>query len=172
MSRVLKLNQSYEPLEIIDWKEAIKLTFLGKAEVIREYDDKVLRTSKMVFNMPSVIRLNNKFERPRRRINYNKKNIWIRDRYRCQYCSEKFSDKDLTLDHVVPRAQGGKTCFENIVACCKECNDKKKNRTPVQANMKLKRIPIKPDWMPGSLVSLSPDSIPESWKDFCFISDE
>lgn len=173
MTKVLKLDQNYTPIEIISWKEAIRLIFLDKAEIIREYDDKFIRTSKIVFKMPAVIRLSGVFNRPRKRIKFNRKNIWARDRFQCQYCQKRFSSSDLTLDHVIPRAQGGTTCWENIVACCKDCNDRKRNRTPAQANMKLKRHPAKPDWMPVAIMSLSRPSIPEPWRDFCFwLSEE
>ncbi|MFA5048234.1 MAG: HNH endonuclease [Patescibacteria group bacterium] len=413
MAKVLKLNQSYEPIEIIDWKEAIRLIFLDKTEIVREYDDKFVRTSKIAFKMPVVIRLNGMFNRPRKRIKFNRKNIWARDRWRCQYCltpdhlvltsdlrwvplgdlsvgdkltafeensnfkharkfceaivescvldkeevyvvtldddtkfkvtadhlwlgktipkaklkwfntnnilgkyvpklfdvwktensreagwlagiydgegwiidyrngvntgigqnpgiisdiiknelisrnfnisssiinkgrpcerilicggisenarflgqirpnrllekfspsllgivksnnihrvvsveligkmdiakvqttsstlivdgfphhncGKNFSSSELTLDHVIPRAQGGTTCWENIVACCSDCNDKKRNRTPAQANMKLKRHPAKSDWVPVAVMSLSRSIIPEPWRDYCF----
>lgn len=171
MAKVLKINQNYEPIEIISWKEAMRLIFLEKAEVVQEYEDKFLRTAKTTFKMPAVIRLNSSFKRPRKRIKFNRKNIWARDRYRCLYCGKKFSSNELTLDHVIPRAQGGTTCWENIVACCVPCNDKKRNRTPAQANMKLKRHPAKPDWMPVAIMSLSRSTIPEPWKAYCFWLD-
>ena len=167
MSRVLKLNQGYEPVDIVNWKEAIRLVFLGKAEIIREYEDKYLHTVTSIFKMPAVIRLSNSFSRPKKHIKFNRRNVWARDHWVCQYCGNKFSPKELTLDHVIPRAQGGITCWENIVACCKECNNKKKNRTPEQANMDLKKRPIKPDWIPVIALSLSLFDIPESWREFC-----
>ena len=90
---VLLISNSYEPITTITWKKAVKLVFLDRAEIIREYDNKNIRTSKVIFKMPSVIRLNYPFNRPRRRINFNRKNIWIRDRFKCQYCGNRFSDK-------------------------------------------------------------------------------
>ena len=168
MNRVLKLNQSYEPIEIINWKRAIKLVIKEKAEIIKEYDGKYLNSSGSSYCMPAVIRLNNSFRRPRKRIKFNRKNIISRDRYRCQYCGKKYQSSELTLDHVIPRAQGGTTCWENIVACCTECNDKKRDRTPGEANMKLKKYPSRPDWTPMAIISLSRSQIPEPWMDFCY----
>lgn len=172
MSRVLKLNRNFEPVGVVDWKEAIRLIFLEKAEIIEEYEDKYLRAPRQTFRMPAVIRLTNSFNRPRKRIKFNRKNIWARDRFQCQYCGKKFPSSELTLDHVIPRAQGGTTCWENIVACCMDCNDKKRNRTPAQANMKLKKYPARPDWMPVAIMSLSKNTIPEPWKAYCFWLDD
>ena len=172
MSSVLKINQSYEPIEIINWEEAIRLIFLEKAEIVREYEDKFLHTTNQTFKMPAVIRLTNSFNRPRKRIKYNPKNIRARDRFQCQYCSKRFPSNELTLDHVIPRSQGGKTCWENIVSCCVDCNNKKRNRTPAQANMKLKKYPAKPDWTPIVMMSFSKNTIPPEWRDFCFFDEE
>jgi len=172
MERVLKLNQSYEPIEIINWRRAIKLIVKEKAEIIKEYEGKYLTSGRNAFRMPAVIRLNNDFRRPRKRIKFNRRNIIARDRYRCQYCGKKFTASELTLDHVIPRAQGGTTCWENIVACCSSCNDRKRDRTPSEANMKLKKYPSRPDWMPIAVMSLSRNQIPEAWKDFCYWLDE
>jgi 5-methylcytosine-specific restriction endonuclease McrA len=171
MERVLKLNQSYEPIEIINWQDAFKLIFLEKAEIIREYEKKI-HSAKNSFNMPAVIRLYNSFRRPRKRVKFNRKNIIARDRWRCQYCGKKFPASDLTFDHVIPKSRGGATTWENIVSCCTTCNDKKRDRTPAVANMKLKRKPSRPDWMPIAAMSLSKRQIPEPWRDFCYWDDE
>ncbi len=171
MERVLKLNQSYEPIEIINWQDAIRLIFLEKAEIVREYDDKKLHSAKDVFNMPAVIRLYSSFRRPRKRVKFNRKNIVARDRCRCLYCGNKFLPSELTFDHVIPRSRGGPTTWENIVSCCKPCNDKKADRTPARANMKLKKKPSRPDWIPIAALSLSKKHIPKPWRDFCYLKD-
>ena len=168
MNRVLKLNQSYEPIEVINWKRAIKLIVKEKAEVIKEYNDKFINSSNTAYHMPAVIRLNNAFRRPRKRIKFNRKNIIARDRWHCQYCNKKFPTEDLTLDHVMPRARGGTTCWENIVACCGKCNDKKGDRMPGEANMRLKKYPSRPDWMPIAAMSLPHSQVPDAWIDFCY----
>lgn len=160
--KVLKLGQSYLPLSIIDMKKAIKLVYLGKAEVIKEYN-KFIKTPNNQFKIPAVIRLYNIFHRSKKLINFNRRNVYIRDRFVCQYCGNKFDEKDLTLDHIIPKSKGGLTTWENCVACCVNCNIKKKNKTLNEANMKLLELPIRPDWLPN----ISFKEIPEEWKDFC-----
>lgn len=165
--RVLKLSQSYEPIEIIGWKKAFKLITLGKAEVLREYEYEC-RTSAVSYRHPAVIRLIKAFPRPKNRVRYSKHNVFARDRWQCAYCRRKFDKEDLTTDHILPKARGGKTCWENIVTCCKDCNTRKKDKTPQEAGMALETIPTIPDFIPTFLFSLSKNEIPEIWKDFCF----
>lgn len=165
--KVLKLNQSYEPIEIVGWKRAAKLIALGKAEVLKEYD-KEGRTADAIFRFPAVIRLVKAFPRPKKRIRYCKQNVFARDRWYCAYCKRKFTSSELTADHVIPKARGGKTCWENIVSCCKECNTKKKDKTPQEAGMTLSTMPIVPDYVPTFIFNLSRMEIPEAWKDFCY----
>lgn len=172
MERVLLLNQSYEPIAVIGWKKAITLLFLEKAEIIHEYN-KNIRSRFLTFKLPSVIRLFKSFNRPRKRVNFNKQNILARDRWHCQYCGIKLSPKELTYDHVIPRSQGGKTCWENIVACCIPCNIQKGNKTPQQANMHIRKKPIRPDWVPiFAITALSSQAIPSDWKEFCYLKDD
>lgn len=168
MQRVLKLSQSFEPIEIISWKRAINLIFREKAEIIKEYEIE-LRSPKRTIKMPAVVRLIRGFKRPRKRVKFNTQNIILRDRFRCMYCGKKFPASELTKDHVIPRAQGGETSWENIVCCCVRCNDKKRDRTPQQANMKLKKVPVKPDWVPSIALHLAKMRVPPEWKDFCYI---
>ena len=167
MISVLKLNQSYEPIEVISWKDAIRLIFLEKAEIVNEYD-KYVKTPQSLFKLPAVIRLNNAFSRPRKRIKFNRRNIIRRDKSCCQYCGEYFPATKLTLDHVIPRSKGGKTDWGNIVSSCSACNLKKGSKTLIESGMRLRNKPITPDWMPIELVSLFEKSIPEEWKDFCY----
>ena len=171
MDRVLKLSQSFEPIEIINWRRAVNLIFREKAEIIKEYDKELHSTSRTI-KMPAVVRLIKGFKRPRKRVKFNTQNIILRDRFKCQYCGKKFSASDLTKDHVVPRAQGGETTWDNIVACCTECNDKKRDRTPTQAKMKLKKYPTRPDWVPTIALHLSKVRVPDEWRDFCYIMDD
>jgi 5-methylcytosine-specific restriction endonuclease McrA len=94
----------------------------------------------------------------------SRKNIILRDENICQYCGGDFHTDDLTMDHVVPKSQGGEKSWENIVASCKPCNQKKGNRTPEQAGMKLLKEP-KPLTGPGMLKRRS-DSLHEDWKNY------
>ena len=91
-------------------------------------------------------------------------NIYWRDDYRCQYCHEKFPQAKLTLDHVIPKSRGGGKSWENIVACCGRCNQKKGSKTPSEASMRLFKVPIKPNF---SVLRTRPHlKIPLSWKKF------
>lgn len=171
MERVLKLNQSFEPIEIISWKRAISLIFREKAEIIKEYEIE-LHSPRHTFKMPAVVRLVKGFKRPRKRVKFNTQNIILRDHFRCQYCGKKFPAGELTKDHVIPRAQGGKTDWDNIVSCCIQCNDKKRNRTPAQARMKLKKYPTRPDWVPSIILHLTKMKMPKQWREFCYFLDD
>jgi len=168
MLRVLKINQSYEPIDIISWKNAIRLIFLEKVEVIKEYD-RFIKTPNSLYKLPAVVRLFGSFKRPRKRIRFNRRNIIRRDRNCCQYCGNVFPPTKLTLDHVIPRALGGKTEWENIVCACSICNAKKSNKLLHDVGMKLKKKPVKPDWMPSEILSLYNKKIPNEWRDFCYV---
>lgn len=137
--RVLLLNFSYEPLGTVGVARAMCLWF-RKTVTIEEYDgDHVLHSPRKDFAVPSVIRLRHyvNVRRKRRETAMKRARIYIRDRYRCQYCGEHKSAADLTLDHILPRAQGGATSPQNLVSACVRCNQRKGNRTPEQARMPL-----------------------------------
>jgi len=168
MERVLVLNQSYEPIRIVNWQRAIKDWVIGKVEIIKEYKDKELRSAFLVIKMPAVVRLINSFRKPRKAIKYNKMNLFARDRWKCSFCGEKKATSELTKDHVIPKSKGGKTTWENIVTCCKECNTKKGDRTPKEAGMRLRKKPSAPNWVPVFMWKIS-TNIPEPWKDYCWM---
>jgi 5-methylcytosine-specific restriction endonuclease McrA len=162
MDRVLLLSSAYEPLTVIPWQRAISLLTLGKVEVLETYDREV-RSRYLCLKMPAVVRLVNMFRRNKQRIKFSRVNVLARDRWTCQYCGDKPSINDLTYDHVVPRSQGGKTCWENIVTACEACNAKKANKTPQQAGMRLRKQPERPKWVPILTVRFGRNA-PESWK--------
>lgn len=165
--RTLLLSQSYEPVKVISWQRAITLLTLGKIEVIESYDGSV-RSPSVVIKIPAVVRLLRAFKRFRKPVKFSRVNIYARDRYTCQYCGVKKRIADLTYDHVIPRAQGGKTSWTNIVSCCVECNKRKGNRTPEQASMTLRNKPIQPRWVPALAIQISRRSIPQAWRDYCY----
>ena len=110
MEQALLLNASYEPLKVVDWQKAVTLWCQGKVEVIAVHDREI-RAVSFTFRLPSVIRLL-RFVKIRRRFDYvpfSRANIYARDNHLCQYCDESFPTSELTFDHVVPRAQGGRT---------------------------------------------------------------
>ena len=159
-ARVLILNASYEPLHVCSVKRAVSILMHEIAERVED-TDRVLRSPSQVFPVPSVIRLKKYVKRPpRQRVAFNRKNVFRRDDHTCQYCGLKSGD--LTLDHVIPRSRQGATSWENVVACCRSCNAKKRDRTPEEARMDLKRLPYAPRFMFSSAYGILP-SIDPIW---------
>ncbi len=167
MEQVLLLNITYEPLKIINWKKAITLLILGKVEVLEEYRTEV-RSVSFTVRLPSVVRLLRMVKRPRTPVKFSRQNIYARDKYRCQYCGQKFSSEELTYDHVIPKSRGGRTEWSNIVTCCVDCNRKKGGKTPEEAGMKLIRKPIKPTWIPALRITIGFREVPQSWRDYLY----
>jgi 5-methylcytosine-specific restriction endonuclease McrA len=167
MERVLLLNATYEPLRVISWKRAIALLTLGKVEVLERYEREV-RSVTFAIRLPAVVRLLQMVRFRDHSIRFSRQNIYIRDRYQCQYCGRTLGADQLTYDHVVPKASGGITAWENIVTCCLPCNKKKGGRTPQQARMHLVRRPRKPNWHPMLTITLHIKKTPESWRDYLF----
>jgi 5-methylcytosine-specific restriction endonuclease McrA len=124
-----------------------------------------VRTVRFSIAVPRIIRLNLYDRLPRKEVKFNRRNIFARDGNRCQYCGKKYSTSELSLDHVIPRSQNGKTGWGNVVCCCLECNVKKGGKTPKQANMTLITKPIKPRRSPAINIQLS-HSRYRSWKQF------
>ena len=139
-SPVLVLNATYEPIHVCIARRALVLLFKGVAAAEELSDDEVHSPSRAV-PVPSVIRLLEYRRIPRQTRALSRKNILLRDRYTCQYCSAVFSAVELTLDHVMPRSRGGTSSWENLVASCRRCNNRKGDRLPDEADMKLKRRP-------------------------------
>ena len=166
-AQTLLLSAGYEPIKVVSWQRAITLLTLGKIEVFEEYDCDV-RSPSIVFKIPAVVRLLQIFKRNKRRVKFSRINIYARDKYRCQYCSRKLPIVDLTYDHVVPRAKGGRTVWENIVTACEPCNSRKGNRTPEQAHMRLLTRPIRPKWVPVMTLRVNRDTAPDAWRDYLY----
>ncbi len=137
---VLVLNASYEPIQVCAARRALTLVCKGAA-VVEEVSAYVVRTSKISLPIPSVIRLTKYRRVPRQNRSVSRKGIILRDGGACQYCARVLASKDLTLDHVTPRARGGHSTWENLVACCFACNNRKGNRTPAEAGMVLAKQP-------------------------------
>ena len=170
MEQTLLLNATYEPLKVVHWQKAVTLMCQGKVEVISEYDHREVRSVKFSFRLPSVIRLL-RYIRIKRTIDYvpfSRANIYARDDHSCQYCGEVFATAELTFDHVVPVAQGGRKDWENIVTCCITCNRKKGGRTPAEAGMHLRRMPKRPESAPALRITVGLRQAPESWRDYLY----
>jgi len=147
METVIVLNAGYEFMGLISWQRAMILLFNEKVEVVKE-SDRVVRTVSRTFRIPAIIRLI-KFIRQmyRREVPFSRRNILTRDGHVCQYCGREFGSTDLTIDHIIPKVQGGANDWTNVVACCRCCNIRKGGRTPRQAGMQLVRKPFKPTIM-------------------------
>lgn len=170
-SSVLVLNRAYSPVHILSVKRAFCLLCKGMAEVISIEDDIYqsydfegwlessqlrlelgeapdpqdwIQSVSFEIQVPRIIRLL-KYDRvPRNTVKFNRRNIFLRDEYVCQYCHRRHSSHRLSLDHVMPKSRGGPTTWENIVCCCLDCNVRKGGRTPHEAGMKLMTVPRKP----------------------------
>lgn len=136
--RVLLLNASCEPLGIVSVPRAIRLVWRGVAEIVELDGDRVLRSIRASYPCPSVVRLVHFIDvRRRRGVANQRTRILMRDRYRCQYCAVRPPVAELTLDHILPRARGGRSTSDNLAASCRTCNNRKGNRTPAEARMPL-----------------------------------
>ena len=137
---VLVLNASFEPINVCAARRALVLLLKGVASV-EEQSTAQVHSSRHTLRVPSVIRLLEYRRIPHQTRALSRKNILLRDRYTCQYCHKTLPSSELTLDHVMPRSRKGESSWENLVACCIGCNNRKGNRTPEEANMRLARMP-------------------------------
>lgn len=124
-----------------------------------------IRTVRVDLVVPRIIRVLTFAKMPRGEVKFNRRNVYARDNNQCQYCGRKFSSSELSLDHIVPRSQGGGDSWENVVCCCVTCNVRKGGRTPFQASMRLIRKPVKPRRSPTLTLKLSDDRY-ASWRQF------
>ena len=179
----LVLNSAYMPVYRVSWMDTIGDLLKGRAEVVETYEGrtvssgggdldlpftfKALRTDQAgVWKVPSVIRFLTGAVFRKRKVKFNRHNVWLRDKGICQYCGVKTRMDSFTYEHVIPSSQGGVTTWMNIVVACSPCNHRKANRTPEQARMQLRRRPLRPVSLPGHI---SPtlrwhEGMPDSWK--------
>ncbi|QHQ35090.1 HNH endonuclease [Algicella marina] len=156
---------SYLPLSLWPWQEAVKAAFLDRVTVVSVYDD-VVRSPSLEMQIPSVVVLRD-YVRPAKSTAFTRFNLFLRDEFTCQYCGSK---GDMTFDHVMPRARGGKTSWENVVAACGPCNLRKGSKTLRQANMHLRKPPVRPDPMQLQNIGrkFPPNHLHESWMDYLY----
>lgn len=180
--QVLVLNAQGTAHRIITWEEAMEALhnqgdpvkyhkrskkLKKKPIVIEYYDDHLVHSAHSEWRVPSIIQFLDVKMRPSKGgVRYSRNNIYIRDKGRCQYCGILTTRAEFTLDHVIPKAQNGKTTWENTVVSCVECNTRKGGKTPVEAGMHILRVPTKPtDLPPDSFFKLRwHPSMPASWK--------
>ena len=160
MRNVLVLNASYEPLSIVSFRRATCLVLDDKAEII-EHDGGVLRSPSLTVPVPSVVRLRYMVRVARRRqAVLSRRAVFARDDHICQYCVGPAD----SIDHVLPRSRGGGHDWENLVAACRRCNLAKRDRTPEEAGMRLRRPGCPP--RPGSWVVVGASRMPDAWKPY------
>ena len=162
--RVLMLNQNYEPLTVCSARRAVVLLFQGKAEMIATADGLKIHSVRRDYSVPSVVRLSHFRKVPYKRIVLTRKNVLIRDNFQCQYCGSKRGP--MTVDHVVPKMLGGEEGWHNLVCACSRCNNRKGDRTPEQAGMKMIKRPRRPSY----ITFIQRDGgIAEQWRPYLFI---
>ncbi len=165
-ARTLVLNPWYLPYRVVSWQDAITMVYLEKVDVVVAYSEQIRSPSRSMA-MPAVIRMKKQVNTNRYRIRFSRLNVFMRDGFRCMYCGREHAARDLTFDHVVPRSQGGRTEWDNILSACSHCNSHKGNRTPAQAGMSPLRSPFKPKSLPIRSQKLDLRTIPDEWRDFC-----
>lgn len=161
--QTLVLDQGYQPHRVITWQRAIGMLFGGKAEVVEEYEEEI-RSPSLSLRMPAVVRLTRHVRRPRRSIRFSRLNVLLRDDFCCQYCGLRASARELTVDHVVPRAKGGPTRWTNVVAACRPCNHVKGDQLLDQTQLRLARAPVVPHWLPSHDQPVARRDLPEAWR--------
>lgn len=188
--KVLVLNKLYVAVRVISARRAFSMLCREIAEVIHVEDDKFInydfaswqelsqlrktfepdkhdwvRTMRFEIAVPRVIRLLGYDRLPAQIVKLNRRNLFARDRNQCQYCGKTFPTSELSIDHVLPRAQGGGDSWENLVCSCVKCNARKGGRTPDEAQMKLVRKPVRPRRNPLISLRLGQERY-SSWKAF------
>ena len=180
-SGVLVLNRLFQAVHVTSVRRAVCLLYKGYVRVVdpdyRTYDfdnwcdlpvqpeDEFIRTPSDRIRIPRVVLLIDFDKLPKHEIRFTRRNIFLRDRNRCQYCGHKFLTRDLNLDHIVPISRGGRSVWLNVVCCCVKCNSRKGGHTPEEVGMCLIRDPSKPRWHPFMRFSWS-GSRYDSWKNF------
>lgn len=156
---------SYYPLSLWPWQEAIKAVCLDRVLIVAEYEQTV-RSQRAEFRIPSVVVLKD-FVKPQKRVAFTRFNLFLRDEFCCQYCGSK---GDLTFDHVLPRAKGGITSWENVVAACSPCNLRKGSKTLKQAGLRLAKVPKAPsaEEMQTHGRRFPPNHLHDSWLDYLY----
>jgi 5-methylcytosine-specific restriction endonuclease McrA len=164
--RTLLLTPWMAPHRVVSWERSVVLVVLDKGEVLEAYDEEI-RSPSLAMRTPAVVRLKKGGAR-KQVVRFSRVNVYTRDGFRCQYCGEKKTMRDLNYDHVIARVRGGKTVWENIVTSCYACNDRKGSRTPEEAGMTLRRKPFKPSSLPVTpVLSITRSEMPALWLPYC-----
>lgn len=162
---VLVLDHSYAAIDRKPWQEVMVDWANGKVEVVATYDNRIIHHGLQLL-MPSVVRFTTPVTGRARKVKFSRENIYARDRGRCQYCFVDVALRDATYDHVIPRVNGGRTEWTNIVIACQPCNRRKGGRSPEQAGMHLHHVPMRPRSLPprANPKLLWQNDMPEDWR--------
>ncbi len=160
---------SYYPLSLWPWQDAVKAAFLDRVDILAEYDH-VVRSQRMEIRVPSVVVLR-EYVRPRKRAAFTRFNLFLRDEFACQYCGARH---DLTFDHVIPRALGGVTSWENVVAACAPCNLRKGSKSLRNSGLRLRKTPREPgsEELRNIGRRFPPNHLHDSWLDYLYWDSE
>lgn len=163
---------SYFPLSTWNWQDAVKAVFLERVSVLSEYDREV-RSPSFSMRLPSVIALRD-FVPSARMPAFTRFNVFLRDCFTCQYCASRRPAPELTFDHVIPRAKGGRTSWENVVTACGACNLRKGSKLPKECHMFPRHAPRRPtSWeLQDRGRGFPPNYLHESWRDFLYWDSE
>ena len=156
---------SYYPLSLWSWQDSVKSVFLDRVTIVNNYD-RIIRSPSFSMRLPSVIALKN-FINPKSNPNFTRFNVFLRDKFTCQYCGDK---NDLTFDHLLPKSKGGLTDWENVVTACSTCNVQKGGRFYASSGLKLNKKPFRPtvDDLHQSGRNFPPNFLHESWMDYLY----
>lgn len=141
---ILVLNADFQPLNVTTLKRGFNLVWNGRAEIIKYDSDSPILSATTAHKRPLIIRLIRYVSIPFKKVPLTRHNVYRRDGHQCGYCESK---KDLTLDHIIPKCKGGGNTWDNLVTCCKKCNNKKDNKSPKDAGMKLLVKVYKPTYI-------------------------
>lgn len=168
-ARCLLLNSTYEPLGIVGLQRAVRLLFARKAEIVADLGRPIVSAGNAVtkeivaFPLPSIIRLLYYVRHRRETVALTKKNVLMRDDYRCAYCGMR-GGSEMTVDHVIPRSRGGLSTWTNLVAACVTCNSRKRDRLLADCGMRLLRKPYQPRHIPW--VVIKRHTMPDEWSKY------
>ncbi len=163
---MLVLNQNYEAMSICNVQRAVIMLYLGRAELVASKDSKCISSVSRKMPYPTIVRLLMYIRVPYKKIVLSRKNILRRDMYKCQYCGR--TETSLTIDHIVPKSKGGDDSWENLVAACVKCNNKKGDRTPEDAKMVLHKKPTKPSHI--TFMKHFVGKIDDEWKPYLYMN--
>jgi 5-methylcytosine-specific restriction endonuclease McrA len=163
---------SYYPLSLWSWQDSIKAVVSGRVNVVSVYD-RIVHSPTRAMALPSVISLKDYIPAARRPA-FTRFNVFLRDRFSCQYCGEAFPTQELTFDHLIPRSKGGHTTWENVVTACSPCNLSKGDQLPHEARMFPQVKPVRPSafLLQENGRAFPPDRLHQSWRDFLYWDSE